>query len=136
VTLRVALSTLLRLLAPVLPYVTEEVWSWWHEGSVHRAPWPTHADVAAGQGGDAALLGAVGAALAGVRKAKSEAKVGMRAEVASIMLAGPDDWADRVRMAELDLRAAGRITGDLSYGHAEAPEVREPVLIPVQKATS
>lgn len=131
--LRIALDVLLRLFAPMLPYVTEEVWSWWHEGSVHRAPWPTTADTAAGAGGDANVLTAVGEALAGVRKAKSEAKVGMRAEVASIVLAGSAEWAERVRLAEADLRAAGRITGTVDYAEAEMPEVRDAELIPVEK---
>ena len=130
-TLRISLDVVLRLLAPVLPYVTEEVWSWTHDGSVHRAAWPTVDEVPAG--GDATLLTAVGAALAAVRKAKSEAKVGMRAEVSSIVLAGPAEWVGRVRAAEADLRAAGRVTGSLDYAETETPEVRDAVLIPVEK---
>ena len=132
-SLRLALDVLLRLFAPLLPYVTEEVWSWWHDGSVHRAPWPQTAELTAAQGGDAALLTAVGEALAGVRKSKSEAKVGMRAEVAAVVLAGPADWTERVRTAESDLRATGRITGEITYTDAETPEVRDAVLIPVEK---
>ena len=57
----------------------------------------------------------------------------MRAEVPSIVLAGPAAWCDRVRAAEADLRAAGRITGTLDYAEAETPEVRDAVLIPVEK---
>lgn len=135
--LRIALDVLLRLLAPFLPYVTEEVWSWWHHASVHQAAWPSVDETATtGAGGaarDADLLGAVGEALAGIRKAKSEAKVGMRAEVSSIVLAGPAEWVGRVRAAEADLRAAGRVTGSLDYAETETPEVRDAVLIPVEK---
>ena len=132
--LRIGLDVMLRLFAPLLPYVTEEVWSWWHDGSVHRAAWPTTDELEAAAGsGDALLLASVGEALAGVRKAKSEAKVGMRAEVTGLTLAGPADWLDRVRRAEADLRAAGRITGALDYAEAETPEVRDAELSLVEK---
>ncbi len=131
--LRIALETVLRLLAPFVPYVTEEVWSWFGEsGSVHRQPWPVRSELPSG--GDARLLDAVGAALAGVRKVKSEAKVGMRAEVVSMTLAGPEPLLDRVRAAETDLQASGHIT-DLTYAAAEGLEVRDAVLVPVPKKT-
>ncbi|MDQ5841617.1 MAG: valine--tRNA ligase, partial [Chloroflexota bacterium] len=115
-------------LAPFLPYATEEVWSWWHDGSVHRAAWPTPDDLntVAAQA-DPAILGAVGAALAGVRKAKSQAKVGMKADVQSVVLMGPPATLERIRLAAADLVAAGRISV-LDYQPAETFAVRDVVL--------
>ncbi len=127
--LRIALDVQLRLLAPVIVFATEEVWAWFHEGSVHRAPWPTRAELGEATDGDAAVLGAVGAALAGVRKAKSEAKVGMRAEISSMVLAGPEATLTRVRAAAGDLAAAGHITS-MTYADADTIEVRDPTIIP------
>ena len=132
--LRIALDVLLRLLAPVLPFVTEEVWSWWRPGSVHRQPWPVPAEaLPGGLTGDRVVLPAVGEALAAVRKVKSEAKVGMRAGIASMVLAGPDSVVGAVREVEADLRAAGRIES-LRYAEAATVQVADAVLVPVEKA--
>src|SRR5690606_28655497 len=73
-TLRLALRTLLQLHAPFLPFVTEEVWSWWQEGSVHRSTWPGPEVGEAGAGGDPALLEVAVTVLGEVRRAKTEAK--------------------------------------------------------------
>ena len=131
--LRLALSVLLRLLAPVIPYATEEVWSWWQEGSVHRATWPTPSELTLADPGDPEVLAAVGAALSQVRKAKSDAKVGMRSEITSATLVAPGRTAERVRTAEADLRAAGRLTGPLEHVEGEEVTLRDVELIPFVK---
>jgi valyl-tRNA synthetase len=112
--LGIALDVLLRLFAPVLPFATEEVWSWWREGSVHRAPWPDAAPLRAAAGdADPGVVGAAGAALAALRKVKSEAKVSMRTEISSVRLAVPDALRAGVEVALDDVRAAGRVIGSL-----------------------
>ncbi|MGW5466203.1 valine--tRNA ligase [Streptomyces sp. NPDC003996] len=105
-----ALSVLVRLFAPFLPFATEEVWSWWHDSSVHRAPWPDAAWLREQAGAaDRSVLEVATEVIAAVRKAKSEAKVSMRTEVASARIsASPAIW-ERVALAADDLRAAGRI---------------------------
>ena len=112
--LGLALDVLLRLFAPVLPFATEEVWSWWRTGSVHRQPWPQAAPLrAAAAGADPAVVGAAGAALAALRKVKSEAKVSMRTPLLAVTLALPAALRPGVEAALADVRAAGRVTGAL-----------------------
>ncbi|WP_201466227.1 valine--tRNA ligase [Janibacter melonis] len=131
--LRLALSVLLRLLAPFLPYATEEVWSWWQQGSVHRSTWPLVDELALGQPGDPEVLAAVGAALSQVRKAKSDAKVGMRSEITSATLQTPAALAPLVQQGEPDLRTAGRLTGTLDYAEGEAVALVDVELVPFVK---
>jgi valyl-tRNA synthetase len=106
-TLLTALDVLLRLLAPIMPYVTEEAWSWWREGSIHRTPWPTAADLGPDVG-DAKVLEIASTVLSRVRGAKSDAKVSMRAEVAQLTVEGTADLVDLARAAAPDLLAAGQ----------------------------
>ncbi len=114
-TLAIALQVQLRLLAPFLPYVTEEVWSWWQEGSIHRAAWPTQTDLGAAAAADASTLEAVSAALIGLRGAKSQAKVSMRHELTKVRITGPEAMVRAAELAAEDLRKTGRITGPLDF---------------------
>ncbi|GAA2087591.1 valine--tRNA ligase [Pseudolysinimonas kribbensis] len=107
--LRTALDVLLRLLAPVISFATEEVWSWTHEGSIHTAAWPV-LDAEAPRG----LLPAVSAALIGIRRAKTDAKASQKTPVRSATIAGPAILAE----AADDLRAVGRIA-QLSFTGAD-----------------
>jgi valyl-tRNA synthetase len=105
-----ALGALHTLFAPFLPFVTEEVWSWWRDGSVHAQAWPDAARYrAAAADGDPAVLAATAEVLRAVRKAKSEAKLSMRAEVEHVRVAGKQ--ADAARAAAGDIAAAGRAAG-------------------------
>ena len=125
----VALSTLLRLFAPYLPFVTEEVWSWWRPGSVHRAPWPKTEEVVASIGGpDAAALAvreATQTALADVRRIKSMMKKPVKAVVTKATL--PVAY-EGLRPAARDFQAATHIrelafadTGEPQLEFAEGP---------------
>lgn len=114
-TLALALHVQLRLLAPFLPYVTEEVWSWWQEGSVHQSAWPTVGELGSAAAADGAAVDAIAAALAGIRGAKSTAKVSMRTELTRVEITGPEQLVRHAEVATADLRAAGKITGELLF---------------------
>jgi len=116
--LALALDVQLRLFAPFMPFVTEEVWSWWKPGSVHHAAWPTTSELPTG--GDAVLLDDVEAALIGIRGVKSNAKVSMKTELASVTITGPEASLAHLRDAEADLRAVGRIVSPITWAAGDA----------------
>jgi valyl-tRNA synthetase len=110
-TLGLSLDVILRLFAPHLPYVTEEAWSWWHEGSVHRAPWPDanelrplHYEKAPSE-----MLGHVSAVLSEIRRAKTVAKRSMNAPVARVAVTGPREVVALIDAAKSDLCDAGSV---------------------------
>jgi valyl-tRNA synthetase len=135
--LRRALSVILRLFAPFLPYVTEEVWSWWQDGSVHTAAWPVPGEVAPEPGEvapepgpdqaaavpvalSAAALSAASGAIAAIRGAKSGARVSMRAPVRALVVTARQDHLDAVRAVLPDVQATGRVEHtELRCGDAE-----------------
>jgi valyl-tRNA synthetase len=109
-TLRLALSHVLRLLAPFVPFVTDEVWSWWNDGSVHRAAWPDAASLREQAGpGNEAVLTAAAAAIAAVRRAKSQARLPMKDPVPLLILTAGQPAVDALAAAGDDVRSAGRV---------------------------
>jgi valyl-tRNA synthetase len=112
VALRRALSVIQRLFAPILPFAAEEVWSWWNDGSVHRAQWPTVSeDVARGiaDSPNVDLLEALCASLGHIRRAKTEAKVSQRAEVALAQVTAPRSVIDALQANFTDVTDAGSV---------------------------
>ncbi len=115
--LTAALSTMLRLFAPFLPFVTEEVWSWWREGSVHRAAWPTAAELVAQVGDDPESARTADEAayqwatwvLFEVRKQRSEAKQPLKVPITRVTIKAPAAEVTLLPIVDADLRAALRV---------------------------
>ena len=131
--LGLGLDAFARLLAPYLPYASEEVWSWMHagSGSVHRAAWPVvDPYVEAATGASPELLTWAGKAVEQLRKIKSEAKVSMKTPILSVALSAAAEGVDAIHAALGDIAQAGRVIGkfDLVAKHTavsaaeDAPE--------------
>lgn len=125
--LRIALSTLLRLLAPVVSFATEEAWSWFEAGSIHTAAWPEDGELA---GGDPSVLSAASAALIGIRRAKTEAKASQKTPVSRAVIVAPNETLEAIRAVADDLRSVGRIA-ELEFAEGAELTVTEIELAPV-----
>ena len=108
-----SLSVLLRLFAPFLPFATEEIWSWWQRGSVHKATWPTEAEILSVANGadDRGVLALQMAAqvLGDIRKKKSEGQRQLKTPVARVVIRAPENKLELLPDIEQDLRASGQI---------------------------
>jgi valyl-tRNA synthetase len=126
-SLRLALDTLVRLFAPILPFVTEEVWSWWRDGSVHRGPWPEGGPLRAASGMErpsALALEAATAVLAEVHRAKTAARRSLRSPVRRVEVADrPERLAVLAEVAG-DLRRAGAVADLALLGPADGLTVK------------
>jgi valyl-tRNA synthetase len=128
-TLLVTLDVLLRLFAPFLPFVTEEIWSWWRDGSVHRATWPAAGQIEslAGEVPGEAAGGAfelTASVLSEVRRAKTEARRSLRVPAEQVTVSAADAHLAMLSQTRADLIDAGRIesltfVADSSLAHPE-----------------
>ena len=89
---RLALSVQLRLFAPFLPFVTEEVWSTWQSGSIHVAAWPTTTEIDGASTGstDGRLYLSTSEILAALRFARSAKKLPFSTPIKVVSLSMTD----------------------------------------------
>jgi valyl-tRNA synthetase len=119
-TLAITLSVLQRLFAPIMPFVTEEVWHWWHEHSVHASPWPTLKELPTLEViGAGSVYQPVCEVLEAIRRAKSSAKVSQRAGVTSVTVRAPAEFLAAIASCEEDLKAAGGVATLLTREETE-----------------
>jgi valyl-tRNA synthetase len=108
--LLVTLDTVLRLFAPFLPFTTEETWSWFNKDSIHTNHWPNLQSLQElSAHGDVAVLATATQALRMIRKAKSEAKLSMKATVLTAVFTGTPQMLQHLDTVATDLKAAGSI---------------------------
>ena len=120
--LRQALEIMLRLLAPVIPFATEEVWSWTHDDSIHRSPWPSNKEFDRGTGDtdQSGLLDLASEALIVLRRSKTDQKVAQKTAVRSATLQAPA----QLQQASADVKAVGKIE-QLTWAEGESIELLE-----------
>jgi valyl-tRNA synthetase len=128
--LAAALSVMLRLFAPFLPFVTEEVWSWWQSGSIHTAAWPTReelealgADNSEARQVDQQIYAWATEVLFEVRKQRSESKQPLRVPITKVTIKADPSSLALMPHVEADLRAALRVQ-QFEYVTGDPREVR------------
>ena len=112
--LGITIHTLLKLFAPFVPFVSEEVWSWWQKGSVHNEAWPKPEEITSNKAISIENLDLVTKVLAEIRKAKTEKQLSMKADVLELVIEAKSEEIEILKKSEKDLIAAG-IIKNLKY---------------------
>jgi len=108
---RLALSIQLRLFAPFLPFVTEEVWSTWQSGSIHVAAWPSTADIdgVLSAPADGRLYLSTSGMLAALRFARSTKKLAFSTPIRVVSLSMTDSQLAEWTLVRQDVLACCNI---------------------------
>ncbi len=138
-TLRLALHVLLRLFAPVLPYITEEVWSWAFaeesgQPSIHRAPWPTLREFESiTPPEDAGSLQIAIDLLTAINKSKTEHGASVGRVVEKLELRANAESIRRVMPVVSDVFASARVREhQMNEANVDAFEVGSIVIAPME----
>ena len=84
-------------------------WSWWQEGSVHRAPWPRVTELGGSRRAPTRCAGGGGRVLGEVRKAKTAAGASMRAPARLVVVRDKAARLAALDQAGADVQEAGTI---------------------------
>lgn len=128
-TLEWTLKSFLRLFAPFLPYVTEEVWSWYYQDhtnskSIHVGSWPSIDEVkVVAQPKNKNSFNIASEIVAKVRFAKSQAQKSLKTAVQKLEIHADSEQIKVARLVEFDLHKASKtLPNAISYKEvAQAP---------------
>ncbi|MCB0310107.1 MAG: valine--tRNA ligase [Bdellovibrionales bacterium] len=132
-TLAWSLKTFLRLLAPFLPFVTEEVWSWSfsepeNQDSVHKASWPRIEEISGvSERYGADTLEAAIDLIAKIRGFKTANQKSLKWEVSKLTITCNAVHKERIAPVLADVLRAGNVVKE-SATFIEAPEEAETTL--------
>ena len=107
--LLLAIETYLKLFAPHIPFVSEEIWTWRREGSVHRSAWPNAEAIRAraGKTSNGVVYEMASKVLGEIRRFKSDSDVSLRAQVAKVVVRDTAEHLQILRESLQDIKDAG-----------------------------
>lgn len=115
-SLRITLNTMLRLFAPFLPFITEEIWSWSFAKetgipSIHSSPWPTKEEIQReiSKPGDSKIFETASLCFSQINKFKSENQLSTGASLDQLKITAPGSSLEILKQIQKDLQSATRV---------------------------